>query len=252
VQAQCELPPDPDLSRTADPNAPRFNPMPTARPTLAALHREVTGKAVAHLRRDGRLPAVVYGRGEGSANLSLDAHEFELLRMHAGPNVLIDLAVDGATPKPVLVHGVQVHPVNRRPLHVDLFLVRMTEELTVDVPLVPAGVSEAVDRHGGTLLHVTENVRIRALPDHLPQSIEYSIESLVDFDAAIHVRDLEIPSDVTLLTDADETVSKVLPPRVEEEPVVAEAAPEGEAEEGAEAGETPAGEGASETSEPTA
>jgi len=83
----------------------------------------------------------------------------------------------------------------------------------------------------------------------LPQSIEYSIEPLTDFDGAIHVRDLAIPSDVTLLTDADEIVAKVLPPRVEEEPVVAEAAPEGEAEEGAEPGETPVGEGGTEAPE---
>ena len=74
----------------------------------------------------------------------------------------------------------------------------MTEELTVDVPLVAIGESPAVDAVGGTLLHPSETVKVRALPDHLPQSIEYSVESLVDFDVAIHVRDLVIPADVTL------------------------------------------------------
>ncbi len=64
--------------------------------------------------------------------------------------------------------SVQVHPVNRRPLHVDLFLVRMTEELTVDVPLVATVKPSAVTQHGGTLLHPIESVRVRALPDHLP------------------------------------------------------------------------------------
>src|SRR2546426_638005 len=83
-------------------------------------------------------------------------------------------------PQPVLVYGVQVHPVNRRPLHVDLFLVRMTEELTVDVPLVATGESLAVTQHGGTLLHPLESVRVRALPDHLPQVIEYSVASIAD------------------------------------------------------------------------
>ena len=216
--------------------------MPTARPSLAATDRQVTGKAVARIRRDGRLPAVVYGRGVDSKNLSVDAHEFELLRRHAGPNALVDLSVDGKKPSPVLVHDVQVHPVTRRPLHVDLFLVRMTEELTVDVPLVPNGVSEAIERGGGTLIHATESVKVRALPDHLPQSIQYSIESLVDFDATIHVRDLDIPSDVTLLNDPEDLVARVLPPRVveEEAPVVAEGeegAEAAEGEEGAEAAE---------------
>jgi large subunit ribosomal protein L25 len=210
----------------------------TARPSLVAAPRDVLGKKVALLRRAGRLPGVVFGRGLDSTSVSVDAHDFELLRRKVGPNALVDLSVDGNPAQPVLIHGVQVHPVTRRPLHVDLFLVRMTEELTVDVPLVPVGESSAVTTDGGTLLHQIESVRIRALPDHLPQSIEYSIENLIDFDAAVHVRDLAIPSDVTLLTDGDEVVAKVQAPRieVEEEPVVAEGA-EGEEGEGAAEGE---------------
>lgn len=216
-----------------------------ARPQLAAARRTVTGKKVAYMRRDGRLPAVVYGRGLESDSVSLDTHEFEVLRRKAGANTLIDLSVDGGTASPVLVHEVQLHRVTRKPLHVDLYVVRMTEELTVDVALVSEGESEAVENGGGTLLHVIDHVRVRALPDHLPESIHYSIESLLTFDDAIHVSDLVIPADATLLTDPGEVVAKVLPPRVEEEPVVAEVE-EGEegaegAEEGAE-GEPPAGE----------
>jgi large subunit ribosomal protein L25 len=222
--------------------------MATARPTLAAEHREVTGKAVKRLRQAGRLPAVVYGRGVESTNLTVDAHDFDQLRRHAGPNALIDLSVDGNKADPVLIQDVQIHPVNRRALHADLFLVRMTEELTVDVPLVATGESHAVTQLNGTLLHPTETVRVKALPDHLPQSIEYAIDSLVDFDATVHVRDLTIPDDVTLLTDPDEIVAKVQAPRIEieEEPVVAEGeeveGEEGEAAEGAAEGEAPAAE----------
>jgi large subunit ribosomal protein L25 len=129
------------------------------------------------------------------------------------------------------MQAVQIHPVNRRPLHVDLFLVRMTEELTVDVPLVAVGTSLAVTQLNGTLLHPNETVKVRALPDRLPQSIEFSVESLVDFDTSIYVRDLAIPEEVTLLTDGDEIVAKVQQPRieVEEVPVVEEEAEEGEA-----------------------
>jgi large subunit ribosomal protein L25 len=228
--------------------------MSTARPTLAAEHREVTGKAVNRMRKAGRLPAVVYGHGLDSANVSVDTHEFEQLRKHTGPNALVDLSIDGKKSQPVLISSVQVHPVNRRALHLDLFLVRMTEEMTVDVPLVPVGESLAITQLGGTLLHVTDTVKVRALPDHLPQSIEYSIESLVDFDAQLHVRDLTVPSDVTLLNDGDEIVAKVQAPRVEVEevPVVAE----GEEPEGGEAAEGGAAEsdasgdsGSSESSE---
>jgi len=220
----------------------------SSRPSLAAEPREVTGKKVAGLRRGGRLPAVVFGRGLSSENVSVDAHDFEQLRRHAGQNALIDLSVDGKKARPVLVHGVQVHPVNRRPLHVDLFLVRMTEELIVDVPLVATGTSLAVENLNGTLLHPLESVRVRALPDHLPQQIEYSIEGLLDFDAVVKVSDLLIPGDVTLLTDSDEVVAKVLQSRLQVE-VEAEKAEEAEAaaEAAAEAGEGEApaeGEGA--------
>ena len=190
--------------------------MSTARAALAAEPREVIGKKVALMRQAGRLPAVVYGHGVDSNPISIDAHDFELLRRRSGPNALVDLSIDGDKARPVLVQTIQVHPVNRRMLHVDLFVVRMTEELTVDVPLTATGESSAVSLHGGTLLHPIESVRIRALPDHLPQSIEYSIASLTDFDATIHVRDLVVPVDVTLLTDGDEIIARVQAPRVEE------------------------------------
>jgi large subunit ribosomal protein L25 len=159
--------------------------MSTARPTLAASHRELTGKAVSRLRREGRLPAVMYGHDQPSTSITLDAHEFDQLRRHTGPNTLIDLSLDGKKAHPVLVHDVQVHRLTRRPIHVDLFLVTMTEELIVDVPIIPTGRSLAIDDHGGTLLQLVEAVKVRALPDHLPQSIEMPLEPLVDFDASI-------------------------------------------------------------------
>ena len=226
--------------------------MSTDRPTLAATKRDVLGKRVAHLRREGQLPAVVYGHGVPSQPLSLDGHEFELLQRRIGQNVLVDLTVDGKKPTPVLVHSVQRDPVHRRMLHVDLFAVRMTQELTVDVPLVTVGESYAVEKLGGTLLHILESVKVRALPAHLPQSIDLAIDSLVDFDATVRVNELTIPSDVTLLTDADEIVARVQAPRIEEEvaPAVEAEAVEGEeaaAEGVAETGEAGAGAAAAES-----
>jgi len=217
--------------------------MPTARPSLAAARREILGKKVAHLRRAGQLPAVVFGHGEPSTPVTVDAHAFDLLRRHVGATTLIDVSVDGKQSKPALVRNVQFDPVKRRPLHVDLFLVRMTEELTVELPIVVTGTAEAVEKLGGTLSHL-DHLRVRGLPDHLPQRIELPVDGLTDFDAVIRVRDLAVPSDVTLLTDPDEVAAKVLPPRIEiEEAPAAEEAEEGEeavAAEGA-AAETAAG-----------
>jgi large subunit ribosomal protein L25 len=209
--------------------------MSTARPTLAAARREITGKKVANLRREGRLPAVLFGRGLPSENVSVDAHEFAQLHRRVGNTTLIDVEVDGRKAQPALIHGVQREPLKHRTVHVDLFVVRMTEELTVEIPVVVSGTAPAVELGGGTLSHIA-HVKVRALPDHLPQSIGLTIDTLIDFDAVIHVGDLAIPGDVTLVTDPTEIAGRVLPPRIEEVVVapetVGEGAPEAEGEEG--------------------
>jgi large subunit ribosomal protein L25 len=210
--------------------------MPTARPTLAAAKREITGKKVAQLRRAGRLPAVVFGHGVASENVSVDAHEFDLLYRRVGSTTLIDVEVDGEKPRPTIIHGVQREPLKHRTIHVDLFVVRMTEELTVEVPVTVTGTAPAVEQLGGTLSHIS-HIKVRALPDHLPQHIEVSVDSLLDFESALHVRDLEIPGDVTLVTDPGEIAARVLPPRVEEVVEVAETAAEGAPTEEGEEGE---------------
>ena len=136
-----------------------------------------TGKKVAAIRREGRLPAVVFGHGIDSENVSLDAHEFDLLRRHVGQNALIDLSVHGEKPRPVLIHGVQVHPVHRRPLHVDLFLVRMTEELIVDVPLVSTGVSRG-HRGRGRNAPPSDRERPRPGPSGSPPAVDRVLDRL--------------------------------------------------------------------------
>ncbi|MHB8891857.1 MAG: 50S ribosomal protein L25 [Candidatus Limnocylindrales bacterium] len=207
------------------------------RPRLAAESRTITGKAVARLRKEGRLPAVVFGHGTDSEPLTIDAHAFDQLRRHTGASTLIDLAVDGGKPRPVLMHGIQVHPLTRRPVHVDLFAVRMTEELTVEVQLVADGIAPAAAA-GGSLVHPVSTVRARALPADLPETIHYDLGSLATYDDTITVADLKVPEGVTIQTDPADVIARVLEPReaeaevavaVEAEVVepVAEPAPEG-------------------------
>jgi len=190
---------------------------------LTATRRTEIGKHVAQLRKSGRVPAVIFGHGIDSIPVSLDLHEFEHIRRTAHANTIIELKIDGKDVHKVLVHGVQVDPRHRRMLHVDLFELKSGEEVTVEIQLHATGESFAVARLGGTLLHNIDRIKIRALPENLPDSIEYSIESLVDFDTAIHLRDLPMPAHVTLLSDVDEVVAKVAAPHVVEEPVVAAA-----------------------------
>ncbi len=198
----------------------------SARPRVLAQRRQLAGKAVARLRRQGILPGVVYGHGVASESIQVDAREFENVRRHAGRNALLDLALDGGRPRPVMVHAVQEHPVSRKAVHVDFFTVRMTEEMVVDVPIVLVGESPAVERMGGTLLHLRNEISVRALPGSLPQSAEVDISRLETFDDALHVSDIVLPDGVTLLTDPEEQVARVLAPRIEEEEVAAPAAVE--------------------------
>jgi large subunit ribosomal protein L25 len=200
----------------------------TSRPALAAEHRVVLGKKVAALRRAGKLPAVVYGHGRPSEAIQLEAHEFGLIRKHVGRNALLDLKVGTSRPVPVLLHAVHEHPVTRLPLHADFFMVKMTEEITVDVPVQLIGESAAVERHGGTLLHQHEAVHVRALPADLPSALELDISALDTFEATLHAGDLRLPRGVTLLTDPTELIARVAPPRVE-----ISAAPRAETEEAA-------------------
>ena len=201
----------------------------------------MTGKAVARLRSQGTLPAVLFGHGEASRPIQVDRREFETLYRRAGRNALIDLRLDGARPRTVILHHVQEHPVRRSPVHVDLMLVKMTEELTVDVSIELVGEAPAVAKLDGTLLQTLDHVRVRALPNDLPHVIEVDVSGLIDFDTALHVRDLPVPPKATILTDAGEVIAHVKPPRVEavEAPTAAEAAPEAAPEETA-TGETAA------------
>ncbi|MGZ6312441.1 MAG: 50S ribosomal protein L25 [Candidatus Limnocylindrales bacterium] len=193
----------------------------SSRPELVAHRREITGKAVARLRREGLLPAVLYGHGHASESLQVDAKQFEVLRRHSGRNALVDLKVDGSGAQPVMVYGVQEHPVTRRPLHVDFFLVKMTEEMTVDVPVVMIGESYAVAKSGGTLLHLLDTVKVRALPADVPSALELDVTPLETFEAMLYVRDLRAQERVTIVTDGDEPLARVQPPRVEELPIAA-------------------------------
>ena len=204
------------------------------------------GKKVAQLRRDGRLPAVVYGAGRESAAISLDQREFETLHRHTGRNVVLDLKVEGdGKAQPVLLRAIHEHPVSRQPLHVDLLVVNLEEERTADVPVVMTGESAAIDKMGGVLLHLRDAVQVRAKPDDLPSALELDITGLDDFEAVLHVSDLNVPPGVTLLTEATEALARVQPPRVEEEAVVAaeegvEDTAEGEGEESSGEGEATA------------
>jgi large subunit ribosomal protein L25 len=209
--------------------------------------REAQGKANKRLRRDGLVPGVVYGKGEGSTNVQVEAKTFETLYRAAGRTSVVKFRLPGASRATSgFIKSVQRHPLSGRAIHVDYYLVNLNVEMEVDVPLVFIGEAPAVEETGGTLLHNLSSIRVKALPNDIPHEVRVDVSVLKSLDVAIHVKDLNLNRDlVQVLSDSETLVSTVVPPRVEEEPepVVSEGEEiEGEGTEGTEGGEGEGGE----------
>jgi large subunit ribosomal protein L25 len=213
-----------------------------ARKELPVEPREVTGKKVAALRRGGVLPANIYGRGLPSVSVQVSIDEMIKTLRAATANEVIDVKIAGESEvRPVVIHKIQRHPLSGNPLHADLFQVSLREKMRADVPLIVIGRSEAIETFSGVLVHSLETLHIEALPLDIPTHIEVDITAITELEMSVHVRDLPIPGNVTVLNDGELVVVKVAAPRVAEEEEVAVTA---EGEEGAEAA-AEAGEGAS-------
>lgn len=216
---------------------------------LQADPRQVTGKKVKALRRQGIVPAHLYGRDTESLPLQASTPQVISILRTAGRNAIIELRINGERkPRPVVLRGVQRDPVTDELVHVDFFQISLTEKLTADVPLVMVGEAPAVTIYGGVLLQGFDHLSIEALPADIPQHIEVDVSVLDELDAALFVRDLDIPADLKVLSDPDQVVAKVSPPRLAAEAEEEEAAPEVEGEKGEEAAE-PEGEAAAQAEE---
>lgn len=220
------------------------------RTELKVTPREVLGKKVRALRREGLTPANIYGPKVESTAVQVLTEELRHVIKTAGRNDIVYLRLDGDEPRPTFVRDIQQNPVTDAILHVDFFQISLRDKVRAEVPIHLIGLSPAVDTFGGILMHGLDHVTVEALPTEVPSFLELDVSPLVEINQALHVSDLELPEDVTLLTDAEQVVAKVAPPAVEPEPEVEEEgeAVEGEAaeEEGAEEG---AGEAAAETGE---
>ncbi|HTL84616.1 MAG TPA: 50S ribosomal protein L25/general stress protein Ctc [Acidimicrobiia bacterium] len=213
--------------------------------TLVAQPRNDIGKGHAgRVRRDGLVPAVVYGLGTDTLSVSVPSRELvHILAGAAGANTLITLKVDG-TDHLALARQIQKHPVKGTVLHVDFIRVRADQEIQADVPVHLIGEAEGV-KNGGVLEQSLFTISIEARPADIPNTLEVDISALGIGDA-VHVSDLVVPRGVNLNHEPEEMVAQVAAPRVAEEETPAEGeAVEGEgAAEGA-AGAAPAAEGES-------
>lgn len=192
---------------------------------LEVSKREITGKKVRFLRREGIIPVNLYGHGIDSTPLQVDAKLFRQMLAQAGKTDLISLKIsDSKTPRNVLVREVQRHPLTGELLHVDFYQVKMTEKIKAEIPLVFVGEAPVLKNRNSSLLRLIDSLPIEALPDALPHSFEVDLSGLAETDQAIYVRDIHISDEVTLLGDPEQMVVKVAEARkvVEEVPVVEE------------------------------
>jgi large subunit ribosomal protein L25 len=180
----------------------------------------------------------VYGHAASTA-IQVAARDVENTIHRAGRTQLVDLSIAGETTT-VLLKDWQRHPFKGNLLHVDFYRVAMTETLRMDVPIRLTGDAPAVKTADGTPFQPLATLSVECLPSDIPEAIEVDISGLEEIDASIYVRDLTAPSGVTILTDGDEMVVKIMAPTVE---VEAEEAP---AEAAAAAEAAPAAEASSE------
>jgi large subunit ribosomal protein L25 len=192
--------------------------------TLKADKRDSTGKeAGRRLRKNGVIPAIVYKRAEKAVPVEVNLKDlFPILRTSAGENVIISLEVFNREnhekpdmEKTVIIKEMQYHPVKGNILHLDLQEISLTEKITVEVPIETKGEPVGVKSDGGILDHPIKELSIECLPTDIPEKIYVNVENLKIGDA-IRIKDLDMPSNITVLDDPEQTVVSVVPPEAEE------------------------------------
>jgi large subunit ribosomal protein L25 len=205
--------------------------------TLVAETGRPTGsRASGRLRAAGKIPGVLYGHGLAPVSLSVGRRELRhALSGPAGVNAVVQLKV-GAETHPTVVKDLQRDPVKRTVTHIDFIVVRMDEEITVDVPIVLEGEAKRLQSDNGVLEHSLQTLAVITTPADIPTHITVEISNLVVGDV-VRVGDLVLPRGVTAAVDADTPVVVAAGAAVEVEPVVEGEGEEGEGAEGAGAAE---------------
>ena len=187
---------------------------------IQATKRDVVGKQVKALRREGKLPAVIYGRHTDPININLDAHAASLALGRLTSSSLVTINVDGAE-HIALVREKQRDYIKNRLLHVDFLAVSLTEKLRTSVSVHFVGVSPAVKDFNAVLVHNLEELEVECLPGDLPERIDVDISVLQRPGDGIRLKDVHVSDKVRLLGDAETMVAVATFAKVEEEAPVA-------------------------------
>lgn len=178
--------------------------------------RENVGKNLESLRKQGIVPATVYGSGHKPVSVQVSYDELKRVFEKAGESTLIRLKV-GEESKNVLIHDISKDLVTGNFIHVDFYQVRMDKAIKAEVALVFEGEASAVKILEGVLVKSINHVEVEALPKDLPHEIKVDVSVLDSFDKYIRVKDLILPPGVKIDLEPEETIVSVMPPRTEEE-----------------------------------
>jgi large subunit ribosomal protein L25 len=192
-----------------------------------ATAREGTGKGAARtLRRQGQVPAVIYGHGREPLSLALNARDLDKLLGHIqAESTVIDITVGGQTAK-TLIREIQRHPIKRQILHVDFQALVAGEKVTVNIPIVLTGIPEGVRLEGGVLDQTLRELEIEVDPANIPDHLELDVSNMVIGDS-LHISDIKLPEGVEVLDDPEMSVAVLAAPRAVIEETVAPEAAEG-------------------------
>jgi large subunit ribosomal protein L25 len=191
--------------------------------SLSATARSTAGKGAARaLRREGSVPAVIYGHARQVQSLAVPTRDLEkLLDVISAGSTVVELTVDGKTSR-TLIREIQRHPFKKQILHVDFLELVAGEKIIVSIPIVLHGIPEGVRLGGGILDQVLRELEIEVDPSHIPNHLDLDVTDLI-VGHSLHVRDLQIPPGVKVLADEDAPVALVQISRaaIEDEAAVA-------------------------------
>jgi len=177
---------------------------------LQATNREILGKKVRFLRRQGIIPTHLFGHDVESVALQCDAVQLQQVLAQAGKTRLLSLKLDKAKkPRNVVVREIQKDSRTGELLHVDFYQVIMAEKIKVEVPIVLVGEAPALKSKENMLLHELTSLTIECLPNQIPASVELDMSSLTEVGQAIQVKDITLGEEITVFNDPEHIVVKI-------------------------------------------
>ena len=188
---------------------------------LNVTERTVLGKKVNRLRKEGIIPAELFGPGFENKHLSVPEKAFVDIFKEAGKNTIIDLKLGNKNETvPVLIHNVHIHPLTRQPLVIDFYRIKMDKKIQTEIPIEFTGTVPVTDQ-GFVVVKVLNEIEVEAFPQHIPHTIKVDLSKLEREGDTIYVKDLALPQNIEVITPFDTAVVTTSEQRGEEEEVAA-------------------------------